>query len=118
MTRKQTVRLAIAATALLVSAAQAAPATSKQPSEDLFAAIRNGDHAVVKALLARGADTKQLNAEGETPLMWAALYSDANMIQLLLKRGADPNAKSQAGTTALSWAVDDLNKVRLLVAAG
>src|SRR5678815_5938329 len=55
---------------------------------------------------------------GDTPLMYAALYGDANSVRLLLDMGADPNARNDGGATPLLWAVDDAEKTRLLLERG
>lgn len=55
---------------------------------------------------------------GTTALMFAVLHGDAKLVGDLLKMGADPNVRNFAGATALAWAVDDVEKVRLLVAHG
>ena len=50
--------------------------------------------------------------------MMAALYGDAALVRDLLEQGASPNAWNDAGATALMWSVDDINKVKALVARG
>jgi len=55
---------------------------------------------------------------GATPLMHAALYGNATLVNDLLRMGADPNVRNDVGATALTWAVDDVEKVRLLVDRG
>jgi hypothetical protein len=52
---------------------------------------------------------------GSTPLMYAALYGDADSMRLLIDRGADVNARNDAGATALMWAVDDVQKTKVLL---
>jgi ankyrin repeat protein len=91
---------------------------TKDSGQTIFEALRQGDLNGAKSLLDRGASANTRNDAGETPLMYAALYSDAAGIKLLLDRGADPNAASAKGVTALMWSVDDIRKVRLLVTAG
>jgi ankyrin repeat protein len=87
-------------------------------SSALFAALRNGNTAAVKSLAGRKIDVDARNAEGETPLMYAAQFGSAETLKLLLARGADPNAKTPAGTTALMLAAGDLEKERALVDKG
>src|SRR5262249_58944027 len=55
---------------------------------------------------------------GSTPLMYAALYGDADSVRLLLNHGADPNIRNDAGATVLMWAVEDPEKIRLLMRHG
>jgi ankyrin repeat protein len=85
----------------------------------LMNALRHGDRkeferlarANPKSALSRGSG-------GDTPLMYAALYGDANSVRLLLDMGADPNARNDGGATPLLWAVDDAEKTRLLLERG
>jgi len=57
-------------------------------------------------------------AEGATPLMYAALYADAEILRAMLQAGGNPNITSDSGATALMWAVEDREKVTLLLDAG
>src|SRR5262245_16240952 len=82
-------------------------------------ALRDGDRQKFKKGLSK--DFRAINLRGPggaTPLMYAALYSDAETVRFLLDHGADPNIKNQAGATALMWALDDVEKTRLLVEHG
>ena len=56
--------------------------------------------------------------EGATPLMYAALYADAEILRAMLQAGGNPNITSDSGATALMWAVEDRDKVTLLLDAG
>ena len=56
--------------------------------------------------------------DGATPLMYAALYGDAELLRTMLAAGGNPNAVSDSGATPLLWAVEDIDKARLLVDAG
>jgi ankyrin repeat protein len=85
----------------------------------LMQALRRGDRADFTAALA--ADSSGARAFGSptaTPLMYAALYGDAEAVRRLLSAGADPNISNDAGTTAVMWAVGDEEKTRLLLDAG
>ena len=106
----------IPALAFLVALAVFAAETPA--AEPLFQAIRKSDAGAVKRLLTRGFDANVRDADDTPALMVAVLYADANCVKLLLDRGADPNATNKAGATALMWAVPDIEKVKLLVAAG
>ncbi len=84
----------------------------------LFKAIRASDMTSVKSALAAGANVNGRSDEGDTPLMYAAVYSTAECVKTLLEGGADPNARDERGGTALMRAVRDIDKVRLLVERG
>ncbi len=73
---------------VLVSIGKAAT-VGGDTSSKIFAAIRNGDRASVQVLAYVNGNVT--NAEGETPLMYAALYGDASTVKMLLARGADVN---------------------------
>lgn len=82
-------------------------------------AIRNGDHhALDKMLKDDRAHVNLKGPGGSTPLMYAALYGDADCVRRLLADGADPNIKNESGATALMWATDSLEKTQMLVEHG
>jgi len=56
--------------------------------------------------------------DGATPLMYAALYADAALLRAMLQAGGNPNITSDSGATALIWAVEDRDKLALLLDAG
>jgi ankyrin repeat protein len=84
----------------------------------LMRAARNGDVAMMEALLAHGASVRQPMPSGMTPLLFAVSPSrrkpahDAlTAAKLCLDHGADVNAHDASGSTALHLAVatsDDL----------
>ena len=84
----------------------------------LFTAIRASDMVSVTNALAAGADVNGRSDEGDTPLMYAAVYSTADCVKTLLEHGADPNERDKRGGTALMRAVRDIDKVRLLIEGG
>jgi ankyrin repeat protein len=55
-------------------------------------------------LLTAGADPRARNADGETPLHWAALSGHIVVVQRLLARGADARQKTAKGFTARDYA--------------
>lgn len=79
----------------------------------LFYAIANNNHVTVELLLTLGVSVAQnyqvLNnsacsiAEGETPLMHAAQYSDVAMLKLLVHAGTSIDAKDGNGNNALDY---------------
>ena len=85
----------------------------------IMTALRNNQLHAFQSLVRRypGALNRK-GPGGATPLMYAALYGDADSVRWLLKRGADPNIKNTGGASALMWAVDDLEKTSLLIDAG
>lgn len=83
---------------------------------DLIASSRAA--AALQAVRATPALVNGRGPGGSTPLMYAALYGSAALVGDLLAVKADPNIRNHAGATALTWALDDVEKVRLLVAAG
>ncbi|MBI2751329.1 MAG: ankyrin repeat domain-containing protein [Burkholderiales bacterium] len=79
----------------------AVPAAGQTPLHD---AVRNGDEANVKTLLAGGANVNAKNNDGATPLHWAAGEGKKGIAELLLAKGADVNARDNDGDTPLKWA--------------
>jgi ankyrin repeat protein len=81
--------------------------------------IRSSQHKTVLARLKRQPSIANGRGPGgSTPLMYAVLYGDATLVAEMLRAGADPNIRNHAGASALTWAVDDVAKVRLLLAGG
>jgi len=102
----------------LVSSSPNERTDRKDLNRTLLAAIRDGDHEAVGALLDRGANVNARNEMGDTALMQAALNSDQEMVQLLLHRGADVRARGVYDVTALLRALHDPGKVELLLHHG
>ncbi len=82
-------------------------------------ALRAGDRDTFARLLRQDPEAVRLKAAaGSTPLMFAALYGDAESMRQLIDRGADVNTANEAGATALMWAADDAEKTRVLLDHG
>lgn len=82
-------------------------------------ALRDGDRQQFARTLREA--PASVNAKGHgswTPLMYAALYGDAEAVRLLLAARANPNMANESGGTALMYALDDAEKTRLLLDAG
>ncbi len=60
-------------------------------------AAMQGDHAAVRALLARGADVNAAQGDGMTALHWSARRGDVETVQLLLYAGASVRATTRLG---------------------
>jgi ankyrin repeat protein len=87
---------------LFVSAAFVSPSVSDR----LPAAVRAGDSAKVRQLLAAGADVNARDLLGGTPLLDAVLAGNLEITKLLLAGGADVNVRRDGtGSTALEYAV-------------
>jgi ankyrin repeat protein len=70
----------------------------------LMAAALNGDPALIRTLLAKGAEVNDKDQAGTTALMNAARMGNADLVQLLIDNHADVNARSSQGETPLSQA--------------
>jgi ankyrin repeat protein len=114
-------RLAIIAIIALVAAKSTAAQSlivDGAVNDALFRAIRAADMPGVRVALARGADVNARSEEGDTPLMYAAVYATSDCMKLLLDARADPNARDKRDGTALMRSVKDLKKVQLLLGRG
>ena len=70
----------------------------------MFEAVKNGDAAYIKKLLLKGSHVDQLDSDGWTPLMVAALGGHHESVELLLTYGANHHHKGRHGLTALRYA--------------
>jgi ankyrin repeat protein len=67
-----------------------------------YAIGRVQDTAMIEALLKRGADVNLRDSQtAETPLMYAATCSSAEVVKALIDAGADVNARNKDGKTVL-----------------
>lgn len=83
-------------------------------------AVRRCVTAELKLLLALGADVRECDEKGDTPLLLAARYGRTASVRALLAWGADPNTCNQEDETPLHLAVrgNRAEMVELLLAAG
>lgn len=93
-------RSAIVLVAAGACIAQAAP---------LADAVRAGDLAQVRALIAKHADVNAAEPDGATPLDWAVESGSAELTALLLKSGAKAETQTPDGVTPLSLAAQARN---------
>ena len=66
----------------------------------LMLAAYNGHPALVRDLLARGADADQFNDRGQTPLAGAVFKGHTSVARLLVEAGADPDAGTPSARAA------------------
>jgi ankyrin repeat protein len=79
---------------------------SSSLGDRLHAAVRAGDLAEVRQVLAAGADVNARDTLGGTPLLDAAWSGNLEITNLLLVSGADVNARhAETSSTALEYAV-------------
>ncbi len=84
-------------------------------------ASRSGSPAVVKALLAAGADPNRPDASGATALHLAAAAGNPDAVSALLEKGANPNAReNEWGQTPLFFAAENnrASAIKVLLAKG
>jgi len=86
----------------------------------LMHASRLGEHAIVEALLALGAERDSTNADGNNALWLACFQGDLAVIQLLVTAGVPLNHQNDNGATALMYAASagKASVVALLLAGG
>jgi ankyrin repeat protein len=83
-------------------------------------ALENGRRAAALELIAQGADVNAAQADGTTPLHWAAYQLDADLVQRLIAQGARADTANRYGATPLGEAAKVANAeiVALLLQAG
>jgi ankyrin repeat protein len=82
-------------------------------------ALRDGNRQAFNRALRD--NPKSVNGKGRggwTPIMYAALYGEAEDVRLLLAKGANPNTQNDGGGTALMYAIEDAEKIRRLLEGG
>lgn len=110
--------------ALVVAALAAIPllaAGAPVPGATLLNAIKSGQRSTAIDLIAnKSVDVNGAEADGSTPLLWAAHSNDADLVTRLLKVGAKPNVRNRLGSTPLAEAAFNANTeaIKALVDAG
>lgn len=109
-------RLASALLTLLAGASVVSAATDRR----LVDAVREGDAAAVRQVLAKKADVNARQPDGATALHWAAERDRVDLADLLLKSGAQPNAANDYGVTPIMLAAANGSEgmIERLIAGG
>jgi uncharacterized protein len=104
---------------LMVAALAAAPLFAAGAS--LADAIKSAQRATAVEMIAKkSADVNAVEADGSTPLLWAASFNDADLVSRLLKAGANPKVRNLLGSTPLGEAAFNSNTgmIQALLDAG
>ena len=81
------------------------PQSSSQESP-LGVSVRNNRTQIVKFLLSRRVNLEAVDAEGRTPLFWAAFSGRIDILTQLVEAGADVNARdNKEGSNPLIYAI-------------
>src|SRR5215469_5286882 len=95
-------------TALVTIVALAAEVQA--PHAKLAEAVKSGQRAAALDMIAKkSADVNAAEADGTTPLLWAANQNDTELALRLLKAGADPKVRNRLGSTPLEEAAFNAN---------
>ncbi len=102
------------------AAARDAVLTAATPDPPVVEAARNGDEALLRALVEQGADVNAAAGDGSTALLWASHRDLPESVRLLIEAGAEVNRANDLGATPL-WAASENGSVAvadLLLDAG
>lgn len=109
---------------LILASVAALPlfAAEAQPGgPSLVEAIKSGQRASALDMIAKkSADVNAAEADGSTPLLWAANQNDTDLALRLLKAGANPKVGNRLGSTPLAEAAFNANTdlIKALLDAG
>ena len=105
---------------LLAAAAAVSLSAAGGAGVRLVDAVKQGNTAAVKTLIAQKADVNAAEADGMTALHWAVRANDVPTVQMLLRAGAKVNTASRYGMTPLLLAAQngDPTVVAALLKAG
>lgn len=86
----------------------------------LMMASLKGEHEIVDALLAAGADPKQMNDDEHHALWFACVHGDVGLVNKLIEVGCDINNRNVNGVTCAIYAASTgkLEVLQTLVEAG
>jgi ankyrin repeat protein len=82
----------------------------QSPTAQLAVAIKTGQRAAAIDMIAKkSADVNAAEADGSTPLLWAANLNDTDLAMRLVKAGANAKVRNQLGSTPLGEAALNAN---------
>lgn len=86
----------------------------------LMMAALKGEHKLVEALLASGADPRQMNDDEHHALWFACVHGDTTLVEKLITCGSDINNRNINGVTCAIYAASTgkLEILKILVEAG
>ena len=95
-------------------------AFAAEPDRRLVTALKTQDTAKARALIKQRVDPNAADAEGMTPLHWAAHWNDLDTVKLLIAAGAKAKTANRYGVTPLHQActVGNAAMVNALLKAG
>jgi uncharacterized protein len=113
--RRRRARRAVtcAAVLLVLFGLAGAPLAAAQGDLRLIEAVRSGDLAAVRELVARGVDVNQHIGDGQTALHWAAYTDNHDALDLLIRAGAAIDRANALGVTPLWGAAEQGNGAAL-----
>ena len=76
------------------------PMRKDRDGASLLHQAANGSHPIIPAILAAGVPIEELDGDGNTALLWAALNGDSLSAEVLLAAGANPDATNHKGECA------------------
>lgn len=87
-------------------------------TEEFFAAVSSGNLNRIRELLARTPSLVRVrDAEGATPLHYAAFRGDRELVRVLVDGGADVNSRDERyDATPAGWAIEYLRELGGLLA--
>ena len=108
------------AAAVLFAGAALVAVRAADSSTPLIDAVKAGDHAGVRRLVARKADVNASGPDGTTALHWAVRAGDRETVAFLLRQGAKATAVNRYDVTPMGLAATNgsVEIVRLLLDAG
>ena len=99
--------MALASAAILGILTVAVNLSAAGLDDDLLAAAKYGNRAMVERALKAGACVSVRDAKGRTPLMWASAGGYADIVHLLLEQGFNINAGIPGPATPLTLAASN-----------